>query len=122
MEFIAPQGHILAVTVADASKINVGAMFFPKCVSLHFELMFTPTWFPGKHTMRQSEILRHVAQLFDDKKLVPITAQRLDGGLTVANVTQALDVLKAGKSHGKIVLKFNGNGDESQAKKRQKNK
>jgi NADPH2:quinone reductase len=101
-DLISPSGKILAITIGDAAKIDVSRLFFPKRLVLAFELMFTKTWF-GENLESQGEILTEIADFFVHQKFGCVITEKREG-LSVESVGEGLELLKAGKLHGKFVI------------------
>ena len=74
-----------------------------KSISVHWESMFTRSMFTTDDIARQGEILRHVAQLIDDKKLVP-TLSKVLSPINAANLREAHRLIETHRSVGKLVV------------------
>ena len=74
-----------------------------KSVSVHWESMFTRSMFTTDDIARQGEILRHVAQLIDEKKLVP-TLSKVLSPINAANLREAHRLIETQRSVGKLVV------------------
>ena len=65
--------------------------------------MFTRSMFTTDDIARQGEILRHVAQLIDEKKLVP-TLSKVLSPINAANLREAHRLIETQRSVGKLVV------------------
>jgi NADPH2:quinone reductase len=99
-EVIRPQGKFCLID--DPSTLDIG-IFKKKSVSVHWELMFTRSLFQTDDMTHQGKILDEVAQLLDEKKLVPTSTRSL-GVLNAANLRIAHEILEKGCAIGKITL------------------
>ena len=95
-------GRIGAVTLGDASKIDVFKLFFPRRLTLSMELMLSCAW-EGCKESQQGAILGEVADLVDKGSFVSIMNERLDG-LSVENVKAAQNKQDSGKAIGKTSI------------------
>ena len=98
-ETIAPQGRI-ALVDGEAADLFV---FRQKCVSIHFELMFTRPLFQTADMEAQHKLLNEVADLVNSGR-VRSTMQENYGRIDAANLMRAMKFLKTGRAIGKIVL------------------
>jgi NADPH:quinone reductase len=98
-ESIAPQGRIALIN-GEAADLFV---FRQKCVSIHFELMFTRPLFQTADMEAQHKLLNEVADLVDSGR-VRSTMQENYGRIDAANLMRAMKFLKTGRAIGKIVL------------------
>lgn len=99
-ELIAPQGRFGLID--DPETFD----FMPlktKCVSTHWELMFTRSLFSTSDMGRQGEILNVVAEMLD-AGLVKSTATETLGTINAENLKRAHAALESGKARGKLVL------------------
>merc|ERR1712173_195644 len=99
-----PGGHIGGITMGDAKKIDVSKLFWPKRLTLSFELMFMRPMFNLKPEL-QGEILSKVAKLVDEGKFKDLVTEKLSG-LSVATIQEMHKLQESGKGKGKIVATF----------------
>ncbi len=100
VELIAPQGRIALID--DPKTLDIVALKM-KSLSIHWELMFTRSLLDTADIVRQQEILRGVAELADQGKVVSTRTQTL-GAINVANLREVHALLESGRAIGKIVL------------------
>jgi NADPH2:quinone reductase len=74
-----------------------------KCVSVHWELMFTRSLFETDDMIAQHQLLNEVAALVD-AGVIRSTLAHPFGTISAASVKKAHALIESGKSHGKIVL------------------
>ena len=65
--------------------------------------MFTRSMFVTDDISRQGEILRHVAQLIDEKKIVP-TLSKVMSPINAENLREAHRLIETQRSVGKLVI------------------
>lgn len=97
---LAPQGRLGLIDdppALDVTKLK------PKCLSLHWELMFTRSLFATPDVIAQHRLLDEAAELVDAGVLRSTVGERF-GAINAANLTQAHRLLESGRSRGKIVL------------------
>ncbi|MEM7508583.1 MAG: zinc-binding alcohol dehydrogenase family protein [Pseudomonadota bacterium] len=99
-ELIAPQGRFGLID--DPEVFNI-APFKPKCVSTHWEFMFTRSLFQTHDIARQGEILNEVADLLDQGK-IRSTATETMGRITAETLRKAHLILASNTARGKMVL------------------
>jgi zinc-binding alcohol dehydrogenase family protein len=100
IELISPQGKFGLIDDPNAVDIMP---FKRKCVSIHWEFMFTRSLFETKDMIQQHKILRRVSSLVDSKHLVT-TANESLGLINAENLKKAHELLESNKAKGKIVL------------------
>lgn len=100
---ISPQGQIGSIS-DPTQPVNLRQLK-SKCVSFHWELMFTRAMFQTEDRIRQHHILNEVAGLLDEGILQSTLNTTLQG-FTVANLKQAHALLESGATIGKIVIRF----------------
>ncbi len=74
-----------------------------KCISLHWEMMFTRSRFETPDMAAQGALLAEVAALVDAGTL-RTTANASLGTINAENLRRAHAMLESGKTQGKIVL------------------
>ncbi len=74
-----------------------------KCVSVHWEFMFSRSLFQTQDMAEQGRILSRVAELIDQGTLSPTIAENY-GTINAQNLRRAHASVEAGHTHGKIVL------------------
>ena len=99
-EFIAPQGRFGLID--DPESLDV-MPFKLKCISTHWELMFTRSIFGTEDMARQGEILTEVSGLIDAGHVRSTVADTM-GAISASNLRRAHELLESGTSRGKIVL------------------
>lgn len=97
-------GSIISITFGDPTKIDVSKLFFPKRLTLSFEIMFGRIIL-GVEPERQGAVLDNVAKLIDEGKFKSI-ANKTFNGLSVENVKAAQELQDSGKAIGKIVIDY----------------
>ena len=100
VNIIAPEGRLGLIDGPKTFDITPLKM---KSVSVHWESMFTRSVFETDDMARQGEILRHVARLIDEKKIVPTLSQVLSP-INAHNLREAHRLIETHRSVGKIVL------------------
>ena len=101
LEVIAPQGKFGLI---DDPKSGIDITRFKrKCVSLHWELMFTRALFNTADMQAQHALLNEVAQLVD-AGLIRTTLTERFGAINAANLKRAHALVASGKARGKAVL------------------
>eukprot|EP01130_Rhizamoeba_saxonica_P004956 TRINITY_DN199_c0_g1_i2.p1 TRINITY_DN199_c0_g1~~TRINITY_DN199_c0_g1_i2.p1 ORF type:complete len:336 (+),score=92.66 TRINITY_DN199_c0_g1_i2:78-1085(+) len=104
VDILTPSGRVVGITIGDASKIDVSKLFFPKRLTLSFELMFSRPLFDD-HPEKQGAVLDRIAQLYEDGEIKSIV-YRSWGELNAANLAEAHELQSSGKSRGKLVLEI----------------
>lgn len=99
-ELIAPQGRFGLID--DPETLDI-MPFKAKCVSTHWELMFTRSLFGTADIARQGEILNEVSALLDAGKIKSTATETL-GTICAENLKRAHAALESGKARGKLVL------------------
>ena len=74
-----------------------------KCLSLHWEMMFTRSLYTTSDMAAQGALLTAVAQLVDQGNLRTTLAETLTP-LNAANLQKAHALIESGRVRGKIVL------------------
>jgi zinc-binding alcohol dehydrogenase family protein len=100
IESLRPQGQLAViddVPVLDAMALK------GKCLSLHWEMMFTRSKFEAPDMSRQGELLAEVAGLVDAGR-IRTTANASFGTINAANLRRAHALIESGKAQGKVVL------------------
>jgi zinc-binding alcohol dehydrogenase family protein len=97
---LAPQGRLALID--DPPELDVTKLK-PKCLSLHWELMFTRSLFATPDIIAQHRLLDEAAQLVD-AGVLRSTLQERFGRINATNLQRAHAVLESGRSRGKIVL------------------
>ena len=101
-ELIAPQGHI-GLIVEPSKALNIGDPLKAKCVSIHWEMMFSRARFKTTDMIEQHRILSRVADLVDRGELRTTLTQTLFP-IDAANLRSAHAQLESGKTIGKVAL------------------
>lgn len=99
-QLIAPQG---SVALIDDPKVLDITPFKLKCVSVHWELMFTRSLYHTPDMIEQHRLLNEVADLVDAGVLRTTLTENV-GTITVENLKRAHALVESGRSIGKTVL------------------
>lgn len=97
---IAPQGRFGLID--DPVKFDLG-LFKRKCISVHWEFMFTRSLFETADMDAQHKLLNEVSALVDAGVLRTTLAETM-GAITAANLIKAHALIESGKAKGKVVL------------------
>lgn len=100
VELIAAQGRIALID--DPKSLDIVSLK-RKSLSIHWEFMFTRSLLATADMARQQEILRSVARLVEQGKLVTTRTQTL-GAINASHLRKAHALLESGQAMGKIVL------------------
>ncbi len=100
VELIAPQGRIALID--DPKTLDIVPLK-RKSLSVHWEFMFTRPVLGTADIARQQDILRELARLVDQGKVVS-TRTRALGAINAENLRTAHASLESGQTIGKIVL------------------
>lgn len=99
-ELIAPQGKI---ALSDDPNNLDARLLKKKCLSLHWEWMFTRSFFQTPDMIEQHHILDQVGELVEQNK-IRSTENKNFGKITAENLRKAHELIESHKSVGKIVL------------------
>ncbi|QSI28732.1 zinc-binding alcohol dehydrogenase family protein [Variovorax sp. RKNM96] len=100
IESLKPQGQL---AVIDDMKVLDAMPLKTKCISLHWEMMFTRSRFTTPDIAEQGALLAEVAALVDAGR-VRTTANASFGTINAANLKKAHALIESGKAQGKVVL------------------
>jgi len=100
VELIAPQGKLGLID--DPATLDA-LPFKRKCVSIHWESMFTRALFETPDMIAQHRLLTEVADLVDDG-LVRTTLADTLGRIDAATLKRAHALIESGRARGKLVL------------------
>ena len=100
VELIAPQGRFGLIDDPLTLDIN---RFKRKSVSVHWEFMFTRSFFNTADIAEQGKLLNEVSRLIDEDVLRTTLTQR-HSPIDAANLKQVHALIESGKARGKIVL------------------
>lgn len=95
-----PQGKLGLID--DPKSLDANALK-TKCLSLHWEFMFTRSMFHTPDMLEQHRLLNDVAKLIDAGDIKTTVAHNL-GTITAEHVRHAHQMLENQQAHGKIVL------------------
>lgn len=95
-----PQGKLGLIDDPDSLDAK---LLKTKCLSLHWEFMFTRSMFHTPDMLEQHRLLTDVANMIDAGEIKTIVAYHL-GTITAENVRHAHQMLENQQAHGKIVL------------------
>lgn len=99
-EIITPQGRLGIID----DPVGLETMILkPKCVSVHWEFMFTRSLFQTADMIEQHKILNRVSELVDDGSVQSTLAENF-GTINAANLRRAHAAVEGGHARGKIVL------------------
>lgn len=97
---IAPQGRFGLIDDPEPLDLR---LYKSKCVSIHWEAMFTRPLHNTTDMIRQHEILNKIGNLIDSGTIRAIATQNL-GSINAANLRAAHKQIESGHTIGKIVL------------------
>lgn len=100
VELIAPQGRLALID--DPQVLDI-TPFKLKCVSVHWELMFTRSLYHTPDMVEQHRILNDIADLVDAGILKTTLTENM-GEITVDNLKRAHALIESGRTFGKTVL------------------
>lgn len=100
IKILAPQGHFGLID--DPTQLDIMPLKL-KCISVHWELMFTRSMFQTEDMAEQHNLLNEVASLIDKGKIKTTLAHQL-GTINAENLIKAHSMLELQQAHGKIVL------------------
>lgn len=95
-----PQGRLAIID----DPVGLDTMILkPKCISVHWEFMFTRSLFQTPDMIEQHKILNNVSELVDKGDVVSTFGESL-GPITATNLKRAHALVEGGRARGKIVL------------------
>ncbi len=97
---LAPQGHFGLID--DPAQLDAMPLKL-KCITLHWEMMFTRSMFQTPDMVEQHKLLNDVAGLIDKGQIKTTVAHHL-GTINAENLIKAHAMLESQQAHGKIVL------------------
>ncbi|WP_018968998.1 zinc-binding alcohol dehydrogenase family protein [Rubritalea marina] len=100
VDILKPQGKLGLID--DPKELDVVALK-QKCISLHWEFMFTRSMFHTDDINAQHELLNQVAELVDQGKIKSTLGEHF-GEINVDNLMRAHALLESQAAKGKIVL------------------
>lgn len=100
VELVKPQGKFGLID--DPKELDVVALK-QKCISLHWEFMFTRSMFNTGDIAAQHQLLNEVADLVDAGKIRSTLGEHF-GSINTENLMRAHALLESHKAKGKIVL------------------
>jgi zinc-binding alcohol dehydrogenase family protein len=100
IESLKPQGQL---AVIDDAPVLDAMPLKGKCISLHWELMFTRSKFETPDMARQGEMLAEVAGLVDAGRIRTTLGESF-GTINAQNLRRAHALIESGKAQGKVVL------------------
>lgn len=100
-QIIAPQGQLALIDDPESFDIMP---FKQKCVSIHWEFMFTRSLFQTHDMIKQHELLAKVAKMIDTGTIRSTAAGDSFDKINAKNLIKAHAFLESGKSKGKVVL------------------
>jgi len=102
VEALAPQGRLGVIDDFAPGGIDVMALK-AKCLSLHWEMMFTRSMFGTPDMAAQGALLAEVSRLMDEGRLASTVGEVL-GVIDAATLRRAHAVVESGRAVGKLVL------------------
>lgn len=99
-DVLKPQGKFALID--DPQHIDIKLFKF-KCISIHWELMFTRSMFKTPDMIKQHEILTQIARLVDEGQVTTTLSECL-GCINAMNLKKAHALIERGLARGKIVL------------------
>jgi NADPH:quinone reductase-like Zn-dependent oxidoreductase len=103
VEALMPQGR-LGLIDDPAQPLDVMALK-TKCLSLHWEMMFTRSRFKTDDMQAQHDLLNRVAELIDDGTLRSTLGEHF-GAINAMNLRRAHAFIESGQARGKVVLEY----------------
>jgi len=100
VKIIKPQGKFGLID--DPESLDI-MPFKTKCVSIHWEMMFTRSMFQTEDMQAQHTLLNEVAKLIDCEEIQSTVGENF-GHINAENLRKAHQLLESGKAKGKIVL------------------
>lgn len=100
IQLLAPMGKIALID--DPQSIDI-LKLKQKCLSLHWEFMFTRSMFQAEDMIEQHRLLNKVSDLIDQGYIQTTVGKNL-GTINATNLKAAHEEIESGKSIGKIVL------------------
>ena len=100
VKVIKPQGQFALID--DPASLDI-VPFKTKCVSIHWELMFTRSLFQTPDMQEQHKLLNEVSEMIDNGDIKTTVGDHF-GKINAANLRKAHEFLETGKAKGKIVL------------------
>lgn len=97
---MAPQGKLALID--DLESLPVSKLKL-KCISLHWEMMFTRSLHQTSDMALQGELLNRVAELVDARRLRSTLGKQM-GSINAANLRAAHALIESGAAVGKVVL------------------
>ncbi len=99
-EVILPQGRLAIID----DPVGLDTMVLkPKCVSIHWEFMFTRSLFQTPDMLEQHKILNRISELVEQGGVESTLAENF-GTINAANLRRAHALIESGHAPGKIVL------------------
>ena len=99
-ELIAPQGRFALID--DPAALDVVTLK-RKCVSVHWEMMFTRSMFQTPDMAQQGKLLNEVAALIESGTIRTTIGERF-GPINATNLKRAHALIESGRACGKVVL------------------
>jgi zinc-binding alcohol dehydrogenase family protein len=100
IQLLAPMGKIALID--DPQSIDI-LKLKQKCLSLHWEFMFTRSMFQAEDMIEQHRLLNKVSDLIDQGYIQTTVGKNL-GAINAKNLKAAHKEIESGKTIGKIVL------------------
>jgi NADPH2:quinone reductase len=99
-KLIAPQGRFALID--DPATLDVLTLK-GKCLSVHWEMMFTRSMFQTADMTEQGALLNEVADLVDSGTIRTTVGEKF-GSINAANLKRAHALIESGRARGKVVL------------------
>ncbi|MGR5061291.1 zinc-binding alcohol dehydrogenase family protein [Photobacterium sp. DNB22_13_2] len=100
VKVIKPQGQFALID--DPESLDI-VPFKTKCISIHWELMFTRSLFQTPDMQAQHDLLNEVSSMIDKAEIKTTVGDHF-GQINAVNLRKAHEFLETGKAKGKIVL------------------
>jgi NADPH2:quinone reductase len=100
VKLIAPQGRFGLIDDPPAVDISP---FKRKCVSVHWEMMFTRSTFQTADMAAQGDLLNQVSRMIDAGTIRTTLGENF-GPINAANLKRAHALIESGRARGKVVL------------------
>lgn len=101
-EMIAPQGGVVLIT-GHETQLDMGGLFKAKSATICWEFMFTRAMFKTEDIIEQHEILKRVAELIDEGRLIATANDNLSP-INAENILEGHCRIESGKTIGKLTI------------------
>ena len=101
-EMIAPQGSVVLIT-EHSTQLDMGGPFKKKSVTICWELMFTRSMYETEDMIEQHHILKRVAELIDQEKIIATANVNLQP-ISANTILEGHRLMESTKSIGKLTI------------------